>query len=74
VFGLPDLVTLVLVDQRLPRANAAKEMRLGASAVLAATIYILGGLVEWLARDSDLLAAPVIALVAPTGFEPVLMP
>jgi hypothetical protein len=49
VFGLPDLVTLVVVDQQLPCASPAKNMLLGTSAVLGATSYILGGLVEWLA-------------------------
>jgi len=66
------LVTLILVDQRLPRANAAKNMLLGASTVLAAAIYILGGPVDWFAvvplavgLFAGSLGGPIIARHAP---------
>ena len=72
MFGLPDVVTLVLVDQRLPRANAAKNMLLGASTVLAAAIYIIGGPVDWFAvvplavgLFAGSLGGPIIAGHAP---------
>jgi uncharacterized membrane protein YfcA len=40
-------VLLVLVDERLPEANAVKNMLVGAGAVAAAAIFVLAGPVDW---------------------------
>jgi uncharacterized membrane protein YfcA len=38
---------LVLVDDRLPTANALKNMLIGAAAVVSAAIFVLFGSVDW---------------------------
>ncbi len=40
---------LVLVDDRMPQANAAKNMLLGAGSVASATIFVALGPVDWTA-------------------------
>jgi hypothetical protein len=42
-------VLLVLVDQRLPEANAVKNMLNGAGTVMAATVLVVAGPVDWAA-------------------------
>ncbi|HEU5265673.1 MAG TPA: sulfite exporter TauE/SafE family protein [Jatrophihabitans sp.] len=48
-------VTLILVDQRMPQANAVKNMLVGAGVVAAALVLVLAGPVDWSA------AAPLAA-------------
>ena len=38
---------LVLVDDRVPQANAGKNMLLGACAVASAVVFVLAGPVDW---------------------------
>jgi uncharacterized membrane protein YfcA len=40
-------VVLVLVDQRIPPANAIKNMLVGAASLAAATVFVVGGEVQW---------------------------
>jgi uncharacterized membrane protein YfcA len=40
---------LVLVDQRLPESNAAKNMLVGAGSVASAVVFVLAGPVDWAA-------------------------
>ncbi len=40
---------LVFVDRHLPTANALKNMLIGATSVVSATIFVLGGTVNWAA-------------------------
>jgi uncharacterized membrane protein YfcA len=40
-------VLLVLVDDRLPEANAVKNMLLGVSGVASAAVFVVAGPVEW---------------------------
>lgn len=42
-------VLLVLVDDRLPEANAAKNVLLGVTALVSAVVLVLGGPVPWAA-------------------------
>ena len=63
---------LILVEQRFPQANALKNMVLGVSAVVPATIFVLLGPVAWAAVVPlaaglfvGSLAGPVIARRVP---------
>ncbi|NYI88765.1 hypothetical protein HNR02_002088 [Amycolatopsis endophytica] len=40
-------VLLVLIDDRLPAANAIKNMMLGVGATVSAVIFVVGGPVDW---------------------------
>ncbi len=42
-------LTLILLDPRLPQANAIKNMLVGASAVAAAAVLVVAGPVDWAA-------------------------
>jgi uncharacterized membrane protein YfcA len=43
------VVAMVLLDPGLPRANAIKNMLIGASAVTSAAVFIVAGPVDWAA-------------------------
>jgi uncharacterized protein len=67
-------VLLVLVDPRLPQANAVKNMLIGAAAVASAAVFIISGPVDWTAVVPlavglfvGSLAGPVIAREVPAG-------
>lgn len=60
-------VLLVLVDDRLPEANAVKNMLVGAGALAAATIFVLAGPVDWRA-----VAPLAVGLFAGSTVGPVI--
>jgi uncharacterized membrane protein YfcA len=60
-------VLLVLVDERLPEANAVKNMLVGAGAVAAAAIFVLAGPVDWRA-----VAPLAVGLFAGSTVGPVI--
>lgn len=60
-------VLLVLVDDRLPEANAVKNRLVGAGAVAAATIFVLAGPVDWRA-----VAPLAVGLFAGSTVGPVI--
>ncbi|HWE15490.1 MAG TPA: sulfite exporter TauE/SafE family protein [Solirubrobacteraceae bacterium] len=60
-------VLLLLVDDRVPQANAAKNMLVGAGAVAAATIFVLAGPVDWVA-----VAPLAMGLFAGSTIGPVI--
>jgi uncharacterized protein len=68
-------LVLVLLDPRLPQANAVKNMLVGAAAFAAAAVYVLAGPVDWAAvapLAAGLLvgstAGPVLARHLPERF------
>ncbi|MGA2014320.1 MAG: sulfite exporter TauE/SafE family protein [Solirubrobacteraceae bacterium] len=65
---------LVLVDHRLPNANALKNMLIGAASLVSATIFALSGAVDWSAAAplalgmlSGSRVGPVVARRLPAG-------
>lgn len=58
---------LVLVDDRLPEANAAKNMLLGVTAVASAAVFVVAGPVEW-----GMVAPLAVGLFAGSAVGPVL--
>jgi uncharacterized membrane protein YfcA len=68
-------LVLVLLDPRLPHANAVKNMLVGATALAAAAVYVVAGPVDWTAvapLATGLLvgstAGPVLARRLPERF------
>lgn len=57
----------LLVDDRLPEANAVKNMLVGAGALAAATIFVLAGPVDWRA-----VAPLAVGLFAGSTVGPVI--
>jgi uncharacterized membrane protein YfcA len=71
---------LVLVDHRLPAANALKNMLLGAASLVSAAIFALSGSVEWSAAAPLALGmlagsrvGPLVARRLPAGVLRVLI-
>jgi uncharacterized protein len=67
-------LALVSIDAQLPRANALKNMVIGAAAVGSAAVFVLGGPVDWAAVAplavglfAGSTAGPVLARRLPAG-------
>jgi uncharacterized membrane protein YfcA len=61
------VVLLVLVDDRLPEANALKNMLLGVGSLAAAAVFLLAGPVEW-----AVVAPLAVGLFAGSTVGPVI--
>jgi uncharacterized protein len=58
---------LTTIDDRLPEANAVKNMMLGAGAVVSASVFVLAGTVDWAAT------VPLAAgLLVGSAFGPII--
>jgi uncharacterized protein len=61
-------VLLVIVDERMPEANALKNMLLGVTALASAVVFILSGPVDW-----PIVAPLAIGLFAGSVVGPVIV-